>query len=78
MEETIIFNPTALTRREIQILNYIAGGYTNKQIASVFQTSEQTIKNQVSAILCKLNANNRTHAMVLAIRHGIISVKGKL
>jgi DNA-binding NarL/FixJ family response regulator len=63
-----------LTQREKQILNYVAGGNTNKQIAHVLNISEQTIKNHVSAILRKLNANDRAHAVVLAIRHGWISV----
>jgi two-component system, NarL family, response regulator DegU len=63
-----------LTTRETQILSYVANGNTNKQIASVLQISEQTIKNHVSAILRKLNANDRAHAVVLAIRHGWISI----
>jgi DNA-binding NarL/FixJ family response regulator len=66
-----------LTTRETQILNYIANGNTNKQIAAVLQISEQTIKNHVSAILRKLNANDRAHAVVLAIRHGWISIQAK-
>ena len=66
-----------LTFRETQILNYIAEGNTNKQIAGILQISEQTIKNHVSAILRKLNANDRAHAVVLAIRHGLISAEEK-
>ena len=65
-----------LTSRETQILNYIADGNSNKGIAYTLQISEQTIKNHVSAILRKLNANDRAHAVVLAIRHGWISVEG--
>ena len=64
-----------LTVRERQILNHIANGNTNKQIARLLSISEQTIKNHVSAILRKLNANDRAHAVVLAIRHGMISVE---
>jgi two-component system response regulator DegU len=63
-----------LTQRERQILNYVANGNTNKQIAHMLNISEQTIKNHVSAILRKLNANDRAHAVVLAIRHGWISL----
>ena len=63
-----------LTARETQILTYVANGNTNKQIASALQISEQTIKNHVSAILRKLNANDRAHAVVVAIRHGWISI----
>jgi two-component system, NarL family, response regulator DegU len=61
-----------LTKREQQILKYIADGNTNKQIANTLAISEQTIKNHVSAILRKLNANDRAHAVVLAIRRGWI------
>jgi two-component system response regulator DegU len=66
-----------LTQREKQILNYIAEGNTNKQIAHILKISEQTIKNHVSAILRKLNANDRAHAVVLAIRQGWISIGEK-
>ena len=66
-----------LTPRETQILNYIADGNTNKQIARILEISEQTLKNHVSAILRKLNANDRAHAVVLAIRHGWISAEEK-
>ncbi|MDD5082058.1 MAG: LuxR C-terminal-related transcriptional regulator, partial [Dehalococcoidales bacterium] len=64
-----------LTHRETQILTHIADGNTNKQIAHILNISEQTIKNHVSAILRKLSANDRAHAVVLAIRHGWISIK---
>ncbi len=67
--ETIV---APLTSRETQILNYIAEGNSNKQIAYILEISEQTIKNHVSNILRKLNANDRAHAVVLAIRHGWI------
>ncbi len=64
-----------LTSRETQVLNYIADGKSNKQIACILQISEQTIKNHVSNILRKLNANDRAHAVVLAIRYGWISAE---
>jgi two-component system response regulator DegU len=64
-----------LTSRETQILTYIADGNSNKQIASILQISEQTTKNHVSNILRKLNANDRAHAVVLAIRYGWISAE---
>jgi two-component system response regulator DegU len=67
--ETVI---APLTRRETQILNYIAEGNTNKQIADILGISEQTIKSHVSAILRKLNANDRAHAVALAMRNGWI------
>jgi two-component system response regulator DegU len=61
-----------LTYRESQILNYIAQGNSNKQIAHILEISEQTIKNHVSSILRKLNANDRAHAVALAMRNGWI------
>jgi DNA-binding NarL/FixJ family response regulator len=63
-----------LTRRETEILKYIAEGYLNKQIASILDISEQTIKNHVTSILRKLNANARTEAVVIGIKRGIISL----
>ena len=63
-----------LTPREIEILNYIAQGYLNKQIAAELDISEQTIKNHVTSILRKLNANARTEAVVVAIKQGLISI----
>jgi len=63
-----------LTPREIEILNYIAQGYLNKQIAAELNISEQTIKNHVTSILRKLNANARTEAVVVAIKQGLISL----
>lgn len=61
-----------LTFREIQVLNYIADGNANKQIALTLEISDQTIKNHVSSILRKLNANDRAQATAIAIRNGLI------
>jgi DNA-binding NarL/FixJ family response regulator len=66
-----------LTHREIQILNCIANGGTNKHVAHTLGISEQTIKNHVSAILRKLNANDRAHAVALAIHNQWIAVDEK-
>ena len=65
----------SLTNRETQILNYVAEGNSNKKIAQILNISEQTIKNHVSSILRKLNANDRAHAVVLAMRRGWISIQ---
>ncbi|HAS28499.1 MAG TPA: DNA-binding response regulator [Dehalococcoidia bacterium] len=65
---------SVLTKREKEILKYISDGNTNKQIANTLSISEQTIKNHVSAILRKLNANDRAHAVVLAIKSGLIKL----
>ena len=64
-----------LTTRETEILNYIAQGFLNKQIAVKLGISEQTIKNHVTSILRKLNANARTEAVVVAIKQGLITIK---
>ena len=63
-----------LTRREMEILDRVAQGMLNKQIAIQLGISEQTIKNHVTSILRKLNANARTEAVVLALKHGLISI----
>jgi len=63
-----------LTPKETEILNYMAQGYLNKQIAMVLSVSEQTIKNHITSILRKLNANARTHAVVIAIKKGLVSI----
>ena len=63
-----------LTAREKEILKCVARGYANKQIAYELGISEETIKNHVSSILRKLNANSRTDAVVIAAKQGIISI----
>jgi len=64
---------TPLTPRELEILNYVARGYINKQIAYKLSISEQTIKNHLTSILRKLDANDRTQAVVMAMHYGWIS-----
>ncbi len=64
-----------LTSREVQILTHIAEGNSNKQIARILGISEQTIKNHVSGILRKLNANGRAHAVMLAVRTGLVTTQ---
>jgi len=66
---------TPLTPREIEVMNYILQGYINKQIAFELGISESTIKSHVSEILSKLNASDRTEAVVIAIKHGLISIR---
>jgi len=66
-----------LTYRESQILSYVAQGNSNKKIARILEISEQTIKNHVSSILRKLNANDRAHAVALAMRNGWIQSEAK-
>jgi DNA-binding NarL/FixJ family response regulator len=63
-----------LTPRETEILTYMAKGYFNKQIAIELSISEQTIKNHITSILRKLDANARTQAVITAIKRGLITV----
>jgi len=72
-KETIAFL-SQLSSQEIEMLNYIAQGYFNKQIAFKLKISESTVKSHVTSILGKLNANDRTEAVVIAIKHGLIAV----
>ena len=64
-----------LSLREIEVLNYAALGKSNKQIAEIIGLSESTIKNHFSSTLKKLHANDRTHAVTLALCNGWLSVK---
>jgi DNA-binding NarL/FixJ family response regulator len=64
-----------LTRRQQQILPLVAQGLTNKEIASRFHLSEQTVKNHVHRMLRRVGANDRL-AMVDLARHGTFSMKG--
>ena len=72
-EGRIIVFLAQLTPREIEILNYIAQGYANKLIAVELGISESAIKTHVAAILSKMDAKDRTEAVVIAIKHGLIS-----
>ncbi len=61
-----------LSAREIEVLEYIARGNSNKEIARALKISDQTVKNHITSILRKLSANDRTQAVVNALRQGWI------
>ena len=63
-----------LTRREIDVLNLLVEGLSNKTIAARLNISDQTVKFHVAAICGKLNAANRTDAVRRAIRRGLVTV----
>ena len=65
----------SLTNREIEILKLAAQGTSNKAIASDLGIREQTAKNHFSAILHKLNAQNRTQAVVLALAQDLVNME---
>jgi DNA-binding NarL/FixJ family response regulator len=61
-----------LSPREMEVLQYVVRGSSNKEIAHALQISQQTVKNHISSILRKLDAKDRTEAAVYALRHGWI------
>ncbi len=63
-----------LTPAEISVLRLIADGNANKQIADQLSISEETVKSRVKNILSKLDANDRTHAVTIALKRGIIDM----
>jgi DNA-binding NarL/FixJ family response regulator len=63
-----------LTPREVDVLRLIARGNANKEIAAQLSVSEETVKSRVKNILDKLGANDRTHAVTIAVRRGIIEL----
>ena len=63
-----------LSTREIEILDLIAHGNSNKEIARALSLSDQTVKNHITSILRKLAVNDRTQAVVFALRQGWIRV----
>jgi DNA-binding NarL/FixJ family response regulator len=64
----------ALSVMETRVLRLISAGNANKEIAVKMAVSEETVKAQVSRILAKLHANDRTHAVVIGLRRGIIDL----
>jgi DNA-binding NarL/FixJ family response regulator len=64
----------ALTSREIEVLRGVAAGRSNKRIAIELDISEGTVKTHMKSILPKLNADDRTHAVMIALKRGILDV----
>lgn len=64
----------SLSRREIEVLEKIAGGNRNVDIASMLFISEETVKGHIKHIMEKLGANDRTEAVAIGLRRGIISL----
>jgi DNA-binding NarL/FixJ family response regulator len=64
----------ALTAREIDVLRLIAGGNANKLIGDQLSITEETVKGYVKSILSKLGASDRTHAVTVALKRGIIDL----
>lgn len=66
-----------LSAREVEVLTLIAAGNSNKQIARALSITEETIKTHIKNILEKLRANDRTHAVTLALARGIIQLPNR-
>ena len=64
-----------LSSREIDVLRLIGEGNANKQIADKLSIGETTVKNHISNILSKLGANDRAHAVTIALQRGIIELE---
>ncbi|MFJ4473289.1 LuxR C-terminal-related transcriptional regulator [Streptomyces sp. NPDC089424] len=63
-----------LTPRHLQILRLAANGYSNKLIGSRLGTAENTVKSQMAAIMRRLHVDDRTHAVAVGIRLGLVDV----
>jgi two-component system, NarL family, response regulator len=63
-----------LTAREIEVLRWVAEGCSNKIVAAKLSISEDTVKNHMRAVLEKLGANDRTHAVTIAVRRGFLDL----
>jgi DNA-binding NarL/FixJ family response regulator len=64
----------SLTNREVQVLQLVASGCANKAISARLDINEETTKSHIKNILAKLDANDRTHAVSLGLKRGIISL----
>jgi DNA-binding NarL/FixJ family response regulator len=65
----------ALSRREIQVVDLAGGGRSNREIGRELGISEETVKVHMKNIMAKLNASDRTHAVMMALARGIIDVR---
>lgn len=63
-----------LSPRELEVLNYAASGHTNRRIGERMTISEETVKAHMKNVLAKLAANDRTHAVTIALKRGIITI----
>src|SRR5690242_17417294 len=63
-----------LSAREIEVLRLVAGGNANKEIAAQLSITEETVKGHIKNILAKLGANDRTHAVTIGLKRGIIDL----
>jgi DNA-binding NarL/FixJ family response regulator len=65
---------STLSPRETEVLQFVAKGLTNKEIGSILFISDKTVRNHVISLMAKLDAKDRTEAVTIAIRKGLIRV----
>lgn len=68
------FGDEELTQRELDVLGLIRDGYRNKQIADHLNIAETTVNYHIKNIVDKLHANDRTHAVTIAVRRGLMTI----
>jgi DNA-binding NarL/FixJ family response regulator len=68
------FTDHALTPREVDVLQLVAKGNANKEIAAQLSLTEETVKSHIRNSLAKLEANDRTHAVAIGVKRGIIDL----
>ena len=72
--QSLMSHERLLTHRELELLEYVSNGATNKEIAYQLDISTNTVRNMMAIVMCKLGAKSRAHAVALALRQGWISL----
>lgn len=78
MPTSTVVGTSPLTPKELQLLELLSFGYENGDIAEHFHTSRQAVKNMLRTINLKLGADNRTHAVAISFRNGLLPLKPQL
>jgi DNA-binding NarL/FixJ family response regulator len=73
-EQEIAFAALPLSAREIEVLDCVAQGFSNKEIADELYVTEQTVKNHMTSVLRKLDVNDRVQAVLFAVKNGWIEI----
>jgi DNA-binding NarL/FixJ family response regulator len=73
-ELPLLTRPKSLTSREVEVLELVATGHSNKGIARILTIGEETTKSHIKNIIAKLGARDRTHSVALALQRGLIQL----
>lgn len=71
------FKPAILTKRQVQLLQLVADGYSSEEIAQQLSLTQQTVKNMICKAMRRLGVSNRSHAVAVAIGCGLIQARGE-